>query len=640
MDVHQKSLVILDDVQKIPSFPDDLIVMPAKMHYKADTAIEFEQICGHDRQRGKRMKIADILLPVKPVLVTDSIGQAVAAFSADELDIVPVVDDEENFVGALTDKEIHAALQNGLGPLQDVGSLVNRSIPRLPPEESPDLLSIDCLPAVVLDGIGRLLGVVTARRVVSALQSQTLEIAEELRSLSEINRELEVIIDSAYDSIWVMDGQGVTLKVNKGGERISGRPAKSYVGRNVRELVERGFVDQSVAQLVMEKRETVTINQTVKTATGEAVMLVTGNPIFDDKGRLFRIVVNTRDISELTRLRDQLAKEQEVALRYMNELVHLRTLQNRDSGLIFRGVAMQRIVELASRIADVDSTVLITGESGVGKEMIARLIHRLGRGNKKPFITINCGAIPDQLLESELFGYERGAFTGAKKEGKPGMFELAHTGTLFLDEVGELPLALQVKLLTALQRKEISRVGGTKPIAVDVRIITATNKNLGAMLKDRTFREDLYYRLMVVPIDVPPLRQRKEDIPPLVYHFVAEFNEHFGFRKTVPPDVMDPLVNYDWPGNVRELKNIVERMMVMSQEDELTRSDLPGFIHLKTPLPRVGTRLKDAVMETESFLLTETYKEHRSWQKVADILGVDYTTVCRKVSKYHLLNRH
>ena len=582
------------------------------------------------------MKIADIMIMVRPVRMTDRIGQAVAVFSADDPGILPVVDDQGRFVGALTGKELHAAWQNGLSLLHDVGSVVNRKTPRLSPNEKLENVSLYSVPAVVLDESGQVIGVVPIGRFASAIQSHLKRLSKKLLKTAAINKELEDIIDFSYDGIWVIDGQGVTIRVNKGAERISGRPASYYVGQNIRKLMELGFVDQAAALLALEKRERVTINQRAKTATGEAVLLVTASPIFDDEGRLFRVVSNTRDISELSRLRDKLAKEREITLRYETELAHLRTLQNRNAGLIFRGVAMQQIVELASRIADVDSTVLIMGESGVGKEMIARMIHRLGRGNRKPFITINCGAIPDQLLESELFGYEGGAFTGARKEGKPGMFELAHTGTLFLDEAGELPLRLQVKLLNALQNKEVFRVGGTRPIAVDARIITATNKNLGLMLKDKTFREDLYYRLMVVPIEVPPLRQRKEDIPPLVYHFVAELNDRFGFKKAVSPHVMDRLINYDWPGNVRELKNVVERMMVMSLGDEVTQEDLPGFVHLKRPLPKVGTRLKDAMMETETFLLTETYKEYRSWQKVAEILGVDHTTVYRKISKYRL----
>ena len=567
------------------------------------------------------MKISDIMITVTPALMTDRIDQAVAFFLTEDLDILPVADDKGKYVGAVRTKTLLSILKDGAGPLQDMGACLAKDIARFSPHDSLDSVSAEALPAVVLDEENRLLGVVPTKR---------------LTFLVSVNRELESIIDSSYDGIWVMDAQGVILSINKAAERIAGKPAAKYVGRNIRELVKRGLIDQSVSVLVMEKQQRVTINQTAKTASGTAALLVTGNPIFDEEGRLFRIVTNTRDISELIRLRDQLSREKAVARRYLDELAHLRSMQHGNSGLIYRGVTMQRIVELSSRIADVDSTVLVTGESGTGKEMMARLIHRLGRGDKKPFISINCGAIPDQLLESELFGYEGGAFTGARREGKMGMFELAHAGTLFLDEISELPLHLQVKLLMALQNKKIVRVGGTKPIAVEARIIAATNKDLTSMLNAKTFREDLYYRLMVVPIDIPPLRQRREDIPPLVHHFVATFNKHFGFHKTVSAGVMDRLVHYDWPGNVRELKNAVERMMVLSQGDELVAAELPGFMQARKPLPRIGSRLSDVLAETEAVLLAETYKEHGSWQKVADILGIDHSTVYRKVAKYRL----
>jgi len=300
---------------------------------------------------------------------------------------------------------------------------------------------------------------------------------------------------------------------------------------------------------------------------------------------------------------------------------------------------MMQIVELTIKMADVDSTVLITGESGTGKELIAKLIHKQSKGDMSPFISINCAAIPEQLLESELFGYEGGAFTGAKKEGKSGLFEMAHTGTLFLDEVAELPLSLQVKILRAIQDKVITRLGSTKSVSINVRIIAATNRNLTKMLKEGDFREDLYYRLMVVPVNVPPLRDRKEDIPLLVRHFLNEFNLHFCYKKTISPEVLDKLVDYSWPGNVRELRNVIERMIVMSQGDEVTLADLPGFINIKQRLYRSGARLKDAVIETETHLLSETYKNCGSWQETAKILGVDRATIFRKATKYNLLGK-
>ncbi|MDX9823065.1 MAG: PAS domain S-box protein, partial [Syntrophales bacterium] len=266
------------------------------------------------------MKVSDILINVKPVLITDNIGQAVAAFLADDLDILPVADDQGRVVGALTNKEILSALQDGLGLPQDIGSLVNRNIPHLIQDEMLDHLSGDSIPAVVLDSEERIVGVISAKRYAAAMSNK-------LKSLEDRNKELEVIIDSSYDSISVVDSCGVSLIVNKGGWRLWGAALKPYLGTDIRKLAEKGLIDRSVTQLVMERLEQVTINQTVKTAAGEAVLLVTGTPIFDDKGRLFRIVVNARDISELTRLQNQLSKEKEVALRYKSELVHLRTLQ-------------------------------------------------------------------------------------------------------------------------------------------------------------------------------------------------------------------------------------------------------------------------------------------------------------------------
>jgi PAS domain S-box-containing protein len=463
--------------------------------------------------------------------------------------------------------------------------------------------------------------------------SRVEEISHELGVVRGLNRELGAIIHSSYDGIWVTDGEGRVLDINEAYERITGIQAKEVIGRTMQELVDEGYFDQSVTLIVMKELKSVTINQTVK---GKKQILVTGNPIFDDEGKLFRVVTNVRDVTELVNLREQLTREKEQSRKFEAELTHLRSLQVRDSCLVFRSKPMTQIVEIAVKMANVDSTLLITGESGTGKELVAKLVHRQGKGEASPFISINCAAIPEQLLESELFGYEGGAFTGAKKEGKPGLFELAHNGTLFLDEVAELPLTLQVKILRAIQDKEIARVGATKTIPVNVRIIAATNRDLAKMLREGTFREDLYYRLMVVPLHVQPLRNRKDDIPLLVRHFLDEFNRHFGFEKTLSPEVLDKLVNYPWPGNVRELKNVIERMIVMAPGNEIGVESIPESIYSRKYVPRQGARLKDAVEETERYLIEETYREHRSWKKVAEILGIDRTTVFRKATKYHI----
>jgi PAS domain S-box-containing protein len=459
------------------------------------------------------------------------------------------------------------------------------------------------------------------------------KVSTELSSVKELFKELAAIINSSYDGMFIADGKGVVLRVNSAYERISGIRASEILGRNLKDLVAAGYYDQSVTLLVIEKREIVTINQTVK---NNNKILVTGNPIFDEKGNLFRVVTNVRDITELVSLQSQLIKTKEQTLKYKTELSHLRALHIEEKDLISRSPKMAQVIQLATKIADVDSIVLINGESGTGKELIAKLIHKQGKGTSKPFIKINCAAIPEQLLESELFGYEGGAFTGARKEGKPGLFELAQNGTLFLDEIGDLPLLLQVKLLRAIQEKEFIRVGGTKTLTFNARIIAATHRNIAKMVKEGVFREDLYYRLMVVPIYLSPLRERKEDIPLLVMHFIDKFNHRFGFCKKIAPQVIDKLVEYSWPGNVRELENIIERMMVTAPGEEITMNLLPETIMDKNFFPKRATKLKDAVEQTEKYLLSENYKEYGSWQKVAEVLGIDRTTVFRKVTRYKL----
>lgn len=460
------------------------------------------------------------------------------------------------------------------------------------------------------------------------------QVTGELNYVKQLTNELEAIINSSYDGMFVTDGDGTVLRVNQAYERISGLEATELLGKTMQQLVDEGYYDQSATLLIMERGERITITQTVK---GDISLLVTGNPIFADDGRLFRVVTNVRDVTELTKLQEQLNRTKEQTLKYKTELSHLRSLQITSDEIIFRSSVMAKAIATAAKVADVDSTVLITGDSGTGKELIAKLIHKHGKGVSKPFIKINCAALPEQLLESELFGYESGAFTGARKEGKPGLFELAHNGTLFLDEVGDMPLVLQVKLLRAIQEKEIMRVGGTKLIQVNVRIIAATHHNLDELVETRKFRRDLYYRLMVVPIQLAPLRERKEDIPLLVVHFMDKFNRQFGFNKIICSKVVDRLINYSWPGNVRELENLIERMLVMATGDELTLDHLPEYLNRRVFIPKRGSKLKAAVEQTEAFLLTEAYKELGSWSKAAEVLEVDRATVYRKAKQYGLL---
>ena len=477
---------------------------------------------------------------------------------------------------------------------------------------------------------GKSLGAVSVFQDISILENTSTE----LSYVKVLIQELEAIINSSYDGIFITDGQGVVLRCNEAYERMTGITCAEVAGKTMKQLVEENYYDQSVTLMVMEKREGITIKQSIK---GEGRFLITGNPIFDAAGDLFRVVTNVRDIAELVTLRDQLSETTARSLRYEQELSHLRSLHLEADEIVFRSPSMNQAIATATKVAEVDSSVMITGESGTGKELIAKLIHMKGKGPDKPFIKINCAALPESLLESELFGYEGGAFTGARKEGKPGLFELAHNGTLFLDEIGDMPLVLQVKLLRAIQSREITRIGGIKPVAVNVRIIAATHRDMTKMIGDGSFRQDLYYRLMVVPIHLAPLRDRKEDIPLLVIHFLDKFNNHFGLSKTISPDVIDKLSDYAWPGNVRELENIIERLIVTSTDEHLTLDYLPEALKRKVFLPRRGTRLKEAVEQTEAYLLAEAYREHSSWNKVAEVLDVDRATIYRKAARYGII---
>ena len=322
------------------------------------------------------------------------------------------------------------------------------------------------------------------------------------------------------------------------------------------------------------------------------------------------------------------------------EVRYLRDELARHEGfdkLVGRSEVMRRVYERVRQVADTTATVLITGESGTGKELIARAIHRQGTRRDRPFVAVNCAALPADLLESELFGHERGAFTGAHAR-KLGKFEVAHTGTLFLDEIGTLRLDLQPKLLRALQEREIERVGGSRPVPVDVRVIAATNVNLRQAVRDRTFRDDLFYRLNVVPIHVPPLRERREDIPHLVEHFVRRTaRECSRDVRAVSAGALDALVRYDWPGNVRELDNVIYRAVVLAREPVLQLSDFP--LDVVMPEARVpagddaGLPLREACDRFErQYVLRVLERSQWNVSRAARLLGVHRNTILTKLT--------
>lgn len=326
--------------------------------------------------------------------------------------------------------------------------------------------------------------------------------------------EWHTIINALFDGIWVADGDGRTVLVNKAYEKLTGIRIDDVIGQRAQDLVEAGVLSQSAIPGVMETLQTVTI---INKMNGKR-LLVTGVPVLNDEGELWRIVCSVRDITNLAELQQEIERKSALIKHYETELLKLQQI---DNGPVIRSPHMIRLFESAKHVAATSSTVLILGESGVGKEVLAKWIHQMSQRVNQPYMTVNCSAIPENLIESELFGYEKGAFTGAQPTGKAGLFEMAHKGTIFLDEIGELPFAMQSKLLRVLQEKEVRRIGSGKPVPVDVRVIAATNRSLEKMVAEGTFREDLYYRINVIPFTIPPLRERKEDIPILAANSVA-----------------------------------------------------------------------------------------------------------------------
>ena len=476
---------------------------------------------------------------------------------------------------------------------------------------------------------GRITGAVGVFQDISEIES----VSQELASVKELNSELDSIIQSSSDGLFVTDSTGIILRVNQTFRKMTIGDAQDLIGRGIQEIEEIIYA-HSLVELVQQRRESVTIMENKDNHS----LLVTGSPVFDEEEKLLRVVINLKDMTSLNQLRQELIDAKRLSEIYHQELSELRNRQD-TGGMIGNGPEMERVFELIRRVAKVDSTVLLLGESGVGKEGIGKLLHTQSNRADGPFIKLNCGAIPEHLLESELFGYESGAFTGARREGKIGMFELAHNGTLLLDEIGDFPLNLQSKLLRVLQEREVVPVGGAKPRQVNVRILAATHKNLEEMIKVGQFREDLFFRLNVVPILIPPLRQRRDDIIPLVYHFRDRFVKKYSFQREFSPEVIEAFLEYDWPGNVRELENMVERLMVVSAGELILVSQLP--IHFKQSASKSGgilvnslMPLKEAVDEVERQLIDKALEKYGSTYKAADALGVNQSTIVRRMARF------
>jgi PAS domain S-box-containing protein len=446
---------------------------------------------------------------------------------------------------------------------------------------------------------------------------------------------LKAIMDAAYDGMMITDGKGQVVMINRAALQLVGCTAEDIVGRTTAELVEDGYYNESVVSEVLKRRTTVSIVQT--TRAGRRI-LATGSPVLSEDDGIEMVIVNDRDITELTQMSSELEHSRALIDLYRQELSHQQSRKLHSEHHFCKSKEMNTVYERSLRVARFESTVLLTGESGVGKGFMARYIHQNSHRASGPFVRVDCGSIVETLFESEMFGYEKGAFTGALYAGKPGLVEMAEGGTLFLDEIGDTPLSQQVKLLRFLDEKSIVRVGGSVVRKVDVRVVAATNTDLLDAVEKKIFRKDLFFRVNVAVIDIPPLRKRREDISDLVNFFITRKGRSLSVRKQIEREALDALMNYHYPGNVRELENVIESLLVMCPSPIIGFNDLPAPVRMvagglaplestRSIVPQTGIQLP----EMDS--IVGAVAKYGSQREAARHLGISQSTISRKLKK-------
>lgn len=433
------------------------------------------------------------------------------------------------------------------------------------------------------------------------------------------------IINAIQDGIYITDADAITIAVNSAYERITGLNRNILIGRFMGDLVELGYLSNSASLEVLKRNEVVTLVQTIN---GSQNILVTGSPVFDEKNQLICVVTSVRDITELLR-----AKHAQEQLENLFRSQSQYKVSSSSQALIVSRET-QQIFDLVTNVAKFNSKVLLRGETGTGKSKLASYLHSISPRAEHAFLELNCSGMPDNLLEMELFGYVPGAFTGASAKGKKGLLEIAHQGTLFLDEIGDLPLNMQVKLLKVIEDNRFLPVGGTEFKEVDIRIISATHRDLDEMVVQGEFREDLYYRINVIDIVLPPLRERRTEILPLIEQYQRNFNEKYQLEKSLSPEVIESLAQYDWPGNIRQLINVVERLMVSTPQSEINLKDLPEYLRTHSVESNHGLNLKDRVLAFEKDLIISALNIHGSTRATAEALGVEQSTLVKKIARF------
>ena len=432
---------------------------------------------------------------------------------------------------------------------------------------------------------------------------------------------LLTILDYSSDEIFVLDENRKIIFVNNACEKHYGLKKEDVIGRGSEELVNEGYWTPSIFPTILDQKAPIFVKQ--KTVLG-AELLTSAIPIFNEDKEVKLIVTTAREVQNYKKLitpDEKLKKDEE------EDYFATRMVTNNKK--------MKEIRRFAFKVAKTDSTILIQGESGTGKGVLARHVHNMSHRKENPFLTLNCAAIPAHLIESELFGYSAGSFTGANKEGKVGLIESVEGGTLFLDEIGELSLPLQAKLLQVIQDKSFIPIGSTTEKKVDIRMIAATNQDLIEMVKNRQFREDLFYRLNVIDLKLPSLKERKEDIIPLTYKFLYKFNEAYNVNKVISEECIDLFTRYDWPGNIRQLQNLVERLVITS-DDVIDVGDLPPLMYdqIEKGEDALPATMKEAVEQTKAKMIRHSYEKHRSSRKVAQDLQISQTQASKLIREY------
>jgi len=426
-----------------------------------------------------------------------------------------------------------------------------------------------------------------------------------------------------YDEVYITDNNYKLVYVNKSCARHYGATQEEMIGKTSFDFNQEKWWGPAFLTPMYKDKKAYSARQ--KLANGTEVLTI-ATPIFDDNDNIKYVVMNVRDdVNDIDLYNGQcdpdFFHDDEVA-----------------SSFIFKSNSMNKVYSMASKISNLDTTCIISGETGVGKTMLAKHIHKMGTKRDKPFIAVNCAGLPSELIESELFGYSKGAFTGANQGGKKGFLELADGGTLLLDEISELPLAAQAKILHIVQEKEFFPVGGNESIKVDVRIIAATNKSLKSLVKLGQFREDLYYRLNVVDLYIPPLRKRVDDIPHLVYFFLGEFSKKYNLNRKITDRALDVLINYEWKGNIRELKHIIERMVVTSDTVILDLNQLPtslfGIEDQSDNYDDEDMTFDDKMDIYEGYLIRSAYEKDKSSRKIAESLNLSQTRATKLIQKH------